>query len=149
MTSRVGLVGGLAGERSGSVDGLRGTAAPCLTHTGDTRAGDLSVHGFNTGSASLRGTQRMAIAPIRFYQVAISPLTGPRCKFYPSCSHFAIDSVRTHGVAVGTVLATWRVLRCNPWSVGGVDDVPARGERLFRTSRNNSAMVPDPSASPI
>ena len=74
---------------------------------------------------------------IRGYQRVISPITGPTCKYYPSCSHYGLEAVREHGAIVGGALATWRVLRCNPWSNGGVDDVPARGERLFRLHRNN------------
>ncbi|WP_062305432.1 membrane protein insertion efficiency factor YidD [Demequina subtropica] len=87
---------------------------------------------------------------IRGYQLAISPLTGPRCKYHPTCSHFAIEAIQVHGAVVGTGLAGWRLLRCNPWSHGGVDDVPAKGERLFRMTRNNAAMLPDPTpARPI
>ena len=51
------------------------------------------------------------------------------CKFHPSCSQYAIDAFRTHGLFKGTVFATWRVLRCNPWSHGGVDR--AEDARLF------------------
>ncbi len=80
---------------------------------------------------------------IRGYQLTISPLTGPRCKFSPSCSHYGIEAVRVHGAVVGSAMAAWRVLRCNPWSNGGVDDVPEPGERLFRLTRNNAAMMPD------
>lgn len=83
------------------------------------------------------------IGLIRGYQLFISPLTGPRCKFYPSCSHYGVEALREHGAVVGMGLAVWRVLRCNPWSNGGVDDVPARGERLFRLTRNNAAMLTD------
>ena len=57
---------------------------------------------------------------IRLYQVTISPLIGPTCKYYPSCSHYGLEAVRRHGALRGTVLAGWRVLRCNPWSHGGV-----------------------------
>lgn len=71
------------------------------------------------------------IGVIRGYQLAISPLLGQRCKYYPSCSTYGLEAVRTHGAGVGFALAAWRVLRCNPWSYGGVDDVPAKGERLF------------------
>ncbi|PZR53157.1 membrane protein insertion efficiency factor YidD [Xylanimonas oleitrophica] len=61
---------------------------------------------------------------IRVYQVVVSPMTGPTCKYYPSCSHYAVQALRTHGALRGTGLALWRILRCNPWSLGGVDDVP-------------------------
>ncbi|WP_082110030.1 membrane protein insertion efficiency factor YidD [Demequina phytophila] len=84
---------------------------------------------------------RALTGAIRGYQLGISPLTGPRCKYHPTCSHFAIEAIQVHGAFVGTGLAAWRVLRCNPWSNGGVDDVPEKGERLFRLTRNNAAML--------
>ena len=64
------------------------------------------------------------IGMIRAYQSVISPMTGPTCKYYPSCSQYALTAVRRHGALRGTGLALWRLLRCNPWSLGGVDDVP-------------------------
>ena len=70
---------------------------------------------------------------IRGYQLLISPLLGPRCKYYPSCSHYGLEAVRQHGAARGFLLAGWRVLRCNPWSYGGVDDVPAVGAHPLTT----------------
>ncbi|GMA33086.1 membrane protein insertion efficiency factor YidD [Litorihabitans aurantiacus] len=65
---------------------------------------------------------------VRIYQKVLSPLLGPRCRFYPSCSAYAVDAIRERGAATGVVLATYRVLRCNPWARGGVDFPPARGE---------------------
>ena len=64
------------------------------------------------------------IGMIRAYQSVISPMTGPTCKYYPSCSQYALTAVQRHGALRGTGLALWRLLRCNPWSLGGVDDVP-------------------------
>ena len=64
---------------------------------------------------------------LRVYQVAISPMLGPRCRFYPSCSHYACQAVREHGALRGTWLAIRRVARCNPFNPGGVDEVPAAG----------------------
>ncbi|WP_092565550.1 membrane protein insertion efficiency factor YidD [Bowdeniella nasicola] len=61
---------------------------------------------------------------VRFYQVAISPLTPQSCKYYPSCSTYAIEAIRVNGAIKGVALATWRLLRCNPWSDGGVDFPP-------------------------
>jgi putative membrane protein insertion efficiency factor len=61
------------------------------------------------------------------YRKVLSPLLGPRCRFYPSCSAYALDAVRVHGAAKGTALATWRVCRCHPWTPGGVDHVPPKG----------------------
>ncbi len=64
------------------------------------------------------------IGLLRGYQAVISPMYGPTCKYYPSCSAYALTAVRRHGALKGTGLALWRLLRCNPWSLGGVDDVP-------------------------
>jgi putative membrane protein insertion efficiency factor len=74
----------------------------------------------------------MGMGLIRLYQWTLSPLIGPRCRYYPSCSHYGYTAVERHGLVKGSVLAGWRILRCNPWSYGGVDDVPAIGEPLFR-----------------
>ena len=70
------------------------------------------------------------MAPIRLYQLLVSPLLGPRCRYYPSCSEYAVQSVRRFGILRGLVLAVWRLLRCNPWSAGGVDLV--EDQRLFK-----------------
>jgi putative membrane protein insertion efficiency factor len=64
------------------------------------------------------------IGLIRFYQKFISPMSGPKCRFYPSCSEYGLTALRVHGFFRGTALAVWRVLRCNPWSLGGFDPVP-------------------------
>ena len=61
---------------------------------------------------------------LRGYQLFISPMTPPTCRFYPSCSQYAVIALQRHGALRGTYLAVWRVLRCNPWNPGGVDDVP-------------------------
>lgn len=71
------------------------------------------------------------IGAIRLYQLIISPMLGPRCKYYPSCSAYGLEAVKVHGAGRGSLLAAWRVLRCNPWSHGGVDDVPPAGAPLF------------------
>ena len=66
-------------------------------------------------------------APIIAYQRYISPAFGPRCRYAPSCSAYALQAIRVHGPIKGLILGAWRLLRCNPWSHGGVDHVPARG----------------------
>jgi hypothetical protein len=71
--------------------------------------------------------------PIHAYRALFSPLLGARCKYHPSCSRYALDAVSEYGVLRGLVLAAWRLLRCNPWSPGGVDHV--RDQTLFRTRR--------------
>ena len=67
---------------------------------------------------------RALMGVVRVYQLVVSPWFAPRCRYYPSCSQYAVDAVRRHGAIKGTGLAIWRVLRCNPWSLGGVDHVP-------------------------
>ena len=69
---------------------------------------------------------RVLIVLIRAYQYALSPMFGQRCKFYPTCSNYAIEALRVHGMLRGAGLATWRIMRCNPFSHGGVDPVPPR-----------------------
>ena len=70
---------------------------------------------------------KVLIAPIRFYQRFITPYTPATCRYYPTCSAYAVTALRTRGAFVGTGLTIWRLLRCNPWSSGGVDHVPAKG----------------------
>lgn len=81
----------------------------------------------------MRPLRHVAIAPIRLYQLTISPLLGPRCKYEPSCSHYAAQAVREYGILRGLILAGWRLLRCNPWSYGGYD--PVHEQRLFSPRR--------------
>ena len=69
---------------------------------------------------------RVLIGIIRFYQVAISPLTPPTCRYTPSCSAYARDAIEIHGAARGGWLALRRVLRCHPWGGHGYDPVPGR-----------------------
>ncbi|HEY2207037.1 MAG TPA: membrane protein insertion efficiency factor YidD [Pseudonocardia sp.] len=69
---------------------------------------------------------RPLIALIRAYQRWISPGLPPSCRFYPSCSEYAVGALREHGMLIGLVLAVWRLLRCAPWHPGGVDPVPPR-----------------------
>jgi uncharacterized protein len=78
--------------------------------------------------SALRG---FLVGPIRLYQRTISPALPARCKYHPSCSEYAVQAVRRYGVLRGAVLAGWRLLRCNPWSHGGVDFV--EDQTLFRT----------------
>jgi uncharacterized protein len=67
-----------------------------------------------------------AIALIRIYQLAVSPLFPAACRFYPTCSNYAIRAIVEHGVLRGTRLALARLGRCHPWHPGGVDFVPER-----------------------
>ena len=81
--------------------------------------------------ARLRGLALEAfLLPLHVYRKLISPALPPRCKYYPSCSTYAVQAVRELGIVRGSILAAWRIVRCNPWSLGGVDELSER--RLFR-----------------
>ncbi|MFZ2227721.1 MAG: membrane protein insertion efficiency factor YidD [Candidatus Nanopelagicaceae bacterium] len=69
--------------------------------------------------------RKLAVGLIGIYQMWISPMFPPRCKYYPSCSSYAATAISTYGLK-GFAMATWRLVRCNPWSYGGVDYVPAK-----------------------
>lgn len=68
--------------------------------------------------------QKLVITPIRFYQRFISPLMPPSCRYYPTCSHYAVKAIEVHGVLRGVRLAIKRISRCHPWHPGGFDPVP-------------------------
>lgn len=63
---------------------------------------------------------------VRFYQYFISPLFPPSCRYYPSCSNYAIEALKVHGALKGSYLAIKRILKCNPYFPGGVDKVPPK-----------------------
>ena len=65
--------------------------------------------------------------PIRAYQRLLSPLTPPSCRYEPSCSEYGARSILIHGVVKGSLLAGWRILRCHPFTDGGLDPVPPPG----------------------
>lgn len=85
------------------------------------------------------GARLVVLAPLELYRRVISPLLGPRCKYYPSCSAYAAQAIREFGILKGLALAGWRLARCNPWSHGGVD--PVEAQRLFAPRPN---LVPRP-----
>jgi uncharacterized protein len=68
----------------------------------------------------------LLVATIRIYQSTLSPILGPRCRFYPSCSHYAVEAIERHGAARGSLLAAKRIVRCHPLNAGGFDPVPER-----------------------
>ena len=76
----------------------------------------------------------LIVGLIRGYQYFISPLVPPSCRFEPTCSHYAMTALRRHGAVVGLGLALWRVLRCNPFVPGGVDEVPEDPLRALSAS---------------
>ena len=71
----------------------------------------------------------LAIAAVHAYRWTVAPLFPTSCKYHPSCSQYALDAIRSYGLLRGSVLAAWRLLRCNPWSHGGVDR--AEDQTLF------------------
>lgn len=76
---------------------------------------------------NLRSLPRRALtAVVRAYQLLLSPLLGPRCRFYPSCSNYTLEALRRHGAMRGSWLAVRRIGRCHPLNEGGLDPVPER-----------------------
>jgi uncharacterized protein len=71
---------------------------------------------------------KILIATIFIYQKTISPLLGERCRYWPSCSRYAVESLQTHNLFKAIILSSWRIVRCNPLSDGGLDPVPAKGK---------------------
>lgn len=69
----------------------------------------------------------LMLGMIKFYQLWISPMLGPKCKFYPSCSAYGYESISVHGPFKGLLLTIYRVFRCHPWQLGGIDPVPSVG----------------------
>lgn len=76
--------------------------------------------------------QQGLIALVRGYRLLLSPWLGASCRFYPTCSAYAIEALERHGPAAGTYLAAARILRCNPLCQGGCDAVPDNPPALFR-----------------
>ncbi len=67
---------------------------------------------------------RILIWMIKAYQVMLSPYFGQQCRFYPTCSHYAIETINKHGATFGTYYTVRRLLRCHPWHAGGHDPIP-------------------------
>ena len=95
-----------------------------------------------TAAALVRLLREAFLLPLHAYRWAISPNLKPRCRYYPSCSAYAVQAVREVGVIKGTILAVWRVVRCNPWSPGGVDELADR--RLFRDRADSDGHLHTP-----
>jgi putative membrane protein insertion efficiency factor len=93
-------------------------------HVPSLRSGTMNLLRF-----AWRFPRYVAVALITIYRWTVSPLLGNRCKYHPSCSQYALDALREYGLVKGSILAGWRLLRCNPWSHGGVDH--AKDQRLF------------------
>lgn len=91
-------------------------------------------------SAVLRTIQylprNLCVAILRLYRAAISPLYGDVCRYYPSCSSYALQAIQRYGVVRGIWMGTKRIARCHPWARGGIDDVPEREQQSFRITRS-------------
>jgi len=99
------------------------------------------MEGRSASSSAIASPARIArmlvLAPIVVYQRVISPAIPRRCKYEPTCSHYAVGAIREYGILRGLVLAGWRLLRCNPWSLGGYD--PVEAQRVFRIAPDTPA----------
>lgn len=73
--------------------------------------------------------KRLLVKLVKFYQLSVSPLKAPCCKYYPTCSNYAIEAIERFGAFKGFFMAVYRILRCNPFSKGGYDPVPEKKER--------------------
>ncbi len=91
-------------------------------------AGSASLPAVRVGAAA----RRLAKAPVVLYQRVLSPALPRRCKYEPTCSRYALQAIERYGILRGTVLAVWRLLRCNPFSHGGYD--PVQAQRLFKAT---------------
>jgi uncharacterized protein len=98
--------------------------------------------------------RNIGVLLIRGYRAVISPLYGDVCRYHPSCSAYGLGSVQQRGLLVGSVLTAWRIVRCNPWSPGGIDDVRAARHDRYRVTpfgwvlpapASGSPRLPDPS----
>lgn len=83
------------------------------------------------------------VALLTGYRIVVSPLLGPRCRFYPSCSAYALEAVQVHGAVRGSWLALRRLSRCHPFHPGGVDPVPPRAGRARLASGGRAGAGPE------
>ena len=79
--------------------------------------------------------RNVCVLILRAYRTVVSPLYGDVCRYYPSCSHYALQAIQQHGVIKGTWLGSRRIVRCHPWAAGGVDDVPGSTNRKYALTR--------------
>jgi len=86
--------------------------------------------------------RNIAVLLLRGYRAVISPLYGDVCRYYPSCSAYALRAIQEYGLTVGVVLGIRRIARCHPWAAGGVDDVPLRKNPRYRLTGFGFVVVP-------
>ncbi|WP_081882549.1 membrane protein insertion efficiency factor YidD [Cryobacterium sp. MLB-32] len=75
--------------------------------------------------------RNLGVVLLRVYRAVISPLYGDVCRYYPSCSAYALGAIQEHGLTIGSALAARRLARCHPWAEGGIDDVPLKRKRRY------------------
>ena len=80
--------------------------------------------------------RRLFIGIIKLYQLLISPLLGPNCRFHPTCSHYAIEAIARHGVLKGGYLSVRRLIKCQPLHEGGLDPVPEKKDKQSHIDDN-------------
>lgn len=116
-------------DQSGSGNSIsdNGTNIDC-TYIESAQKFNRNSRSSDSDSLTKNPVSRGFIALIRWYQRTISAGTPRRCKYQPTCSQYAVEAIQKHGSIKGTLLSSWRILRCNPWSKGGVDWVPERGQ---------------------
>jgi putative membrane protein insertion efficiency factor len=79
--------------------------------------------------------RNVCVLILRAYRAVISPLYGDVCRYYPTCSHYALQAIQRYGVVRGVWMGTRRIARCHPWAEGGIDDVPARSRERYALTR--------------
>jgi uncharacterized protein len=88
----------------------------------------------------------LLVGIVRGYRFFLSPWLGSACRFYPTCSAYALDALARHGAVEGSMLTAGRILRCHPWCEGGHDPVPDQGLRLFSRLIDRSSVAPAPTS---
>jgi uncharacterized protein len=93
--------------------------------------------------------RHVLVAVLKAYRLLVSPIYGQTCRYYPSCSAYAVGAIETHGAVKGSWLAIRRLARCHPWTPGGVDLVPPRGSYRWWgvVEGMDGSTVPEPSSS--
>ncbi|MGO4690473.1 membrane protein insertion efficiency factor YidD [Glaciibacter sp. 2TAF33] len=86
--------------------------------------------------------RNIGVILLRAYRAFVSPLYGDVCRYYPSCSAYALGAVQEHGLVIGSALAARRLARCHPWAEGGVDDVPLKRMRRYSVTRFGFVVAP-------
>lgn len=86
--------------------------------------------------------RNVCVAVLTAYRAVISPLYGDVCRYYPSCSAYALGAIQQYGVVRGVWMGSLRIARCHPWAAGGVDDVPERRPSRYAVGRFGFVTTP-------